>query len=137
MLRRNGRRSKATRTRTASRSAASGGSPLETLLDAQLRSVGITQFVRQAALVPGRRFKADFYFPEARLCVEVQGGLFLPRGAHSGGTGAERDYEKAALTALEGVWTLFVSGRQVRSGQALAWIAKLITLRCGKSMQNG
>ena len=103
---------------------------METLLDAQLRSAGLTKFVRQAELVPGRRFKHDFYFPDARLAVEVQGGLWIPKGAHSGGAGSERDYEKAALTALQGVWTLFVSGRHVRAGQALAWIEALL-LRSG------
>jgi hypothetical protein len=81
---------------------------------------------RQAALVPGRRFRHDFYWPSARLAVEVNGGTWIPGTAHSSGAGIERDYEKAALTALNGVWTLFVSGRQVRSGEALAWIEALL-----------
>lgn len=112
---------------------------METLLDAQLRSVGITRYERQAALVPGRKFRHDFYFPDAALCVEVQGGLWLPKGAHTGGS-QEKDYEKAALTALQGVWTLFVSGRHVRQGTALAWIEALLMrsgVSCGQRTPGG
>lgn len=126
MRRFSGRRLRATRTRKAtSPTGAGGGSALEDLLDAQLRSIGYTGYVRQAVLVPGRRFRHDFYFPEARLCVEVQGGLWLPKGAHTGGA-QEKDYEKSALTLLQGIQTLFVSGRHVRQGTALAWIEALL-----------
>ena len=89
--------------------------------------------------MPGRRFKHDFYWESARLAVEVNGGTWIPGAAHSGGAGIERDYEKAALTALQGVWTLFVSGRQVRSGQALAWIEALLNrsgVTSGKQIPN-
>ena len=99
---------------------------MEDLLAEQCRLAGLPKPERQVALVPGRRFKHDFYWPQARIAVEVNGGLFLPRGAHSGGTGAERDYEKAALTLLQGVSTVFVSGRHVRQGTALAWIEALL-----------
>ena len=127
MPRFSGRKRKATVTRRASSpKAASGGSVLETLLYEQVRQAGLPLPERQAALVPLRRFRHDFYWPNARLAVEVNGGTWIPGAAHSGGAGIERDYEKAALTALNGVWTLFVSGRQVRSGQALAWIEGIL-----------
>ena len=125
MPRSSGRRSRATRTSRAS-SPSGAGSGLEDLLLSQCRSAGLPEPERQAALVPLRRFRWDFYWPQAKLGVEVNGGLWLPRGAHSGGSGTERDYEKAALGALQGVWTLFVSGRQIKSGQALGWIEALL-----------
>ena len=87
--------------------------------------------------MPGRRYRHDFYWPDARLAVEVNGGLYLPRGAHSGGTGAERDYEKAALTALEGIQTLFVSGRHVKTGKALEWITALLMQRYAPRTHGG
>lgn len=124
------RRTRSATPRASSRSSARGGSPLEALLIEQVRSAGLPLPVVQAALVPGRRFRHDFYWPSARLAVEVNGGTWIPGTGHTSGRGIERDYEKAALTALQGIWTLFVSGRQVKSGQALAWIEALL-LRTG------
>lgn len=98
---------------------------MEELLAEQCRLAGLPKPERQAALVPGRRFRHDFFWPGASLAVEVQGGLWLPKGAHTGGS-QEKDYEKAALTLLQGVTTLFVSGRHVKQGTALAWIEALL-----------
>lgn len=120
-----GRKRRATRKATASPRKGNAGSALEDLLCEQLRLAGLPKPERQSALVPGRKFRADLYFPEARLAVEVHGGIYM-QGRHSRGTGQESDYEKAALTALQGIWTLFVSGRHVRTGTALAWIEALL-----------
>jgi very-short-patch-repair endonuclease len=81
---------------------------------------------RQAKLIPGRKFAFDFAWPEHRLAVEVQGGIWLRKGAHTSGQGVTRDCEKAALALLEGFRTLAVTGEQVRSGDALRWIERLI-----------
>jgi hypothetical protein len=132
-----GRNCGATATRKASsRKRGGAGSVLETLLYEQVRQAGLPLPERQVALVPSRRFRHDFYWPSYGLAVEVNGGTWIPGTAHSNGAGIERDYEKAALTALAGVWTLFVSGRQVRSGQALAWISALITRNSGSATPN-
>ena len=125
MRRGRGPRVRGSRTAASSPRRASGGSVLEDLLCEQLRLAGLPKPERQSALVPGRKFRADLYFPEARLAVEVHGGIYT-QGRHSRGTGQESDYEKAALTALQGIWTLFVSGRHVRTGTALAWIEALL-----------
>jgi hypothetical protein len=109
---------------------------LEAQLDAQLRSVGFTQYEKQAGLVPGRRFRHDFYFPAIRTAVEVQGGIWTA-GRHSRGAGMEADFEKCALARLQGVSTVFVSGRHVRSGQALAWILALHGASCGPKTSGG
>lgn len=112
---------------------------MEELLADQCRSAGLPKPERQAVLVPGRRFRHDFYWPEARLAVEVQGGLWLPKGAHTGGS-QEKDFEKAALTLLQGITTLFVSGRHVKQGTALAWIEALLNrsgATCGQRTHGG
>jgi len=128
-----GRKRRVTATpKGGSRNSGNGGSVLEEMFLEQVRLAGLPLPERQVGLVPGRRYKHDFYWPSARLAVEINGGTWVPGMAHSGGAGLERDYEKAALTALQGVWTLFVSGRQVRSGQALAWLEALL-LRSGVS----
>ena len=86
---------------------------------------------RQAALVPSRRFRFDLCWPAVRLAVEVQGGIFLPKGAHTSGKGVTRDCEKAALAMIEGWRVLPVTGGQVRSGLALKWIERLLLRSSG------
>ena len=81
---------------------------------------------RQAKLIPGRKFAFDFAWAEQRLAVEVQGGIFLPKGAHTSGPGVTRDCEKAALAMLEGYRTLAVTGAMVRDGRAVAWVEALL-----------
>jgi hypothetical protein len=118
-------------TGTGSPKKASSGSGLEDLLLAQIRAVGLPEPERQARLVPGRKFLWDFAWREHGLACEVQGGIFLPKGAHTSGVGVTRDCEKAALALLEGFVTLAVTGEHVRSGQALAWIEALL-IRIGR-----
>jgi hypothetical protein len=132
MARRGGRRSFGRSSRASWTKAetelrpASAGSGLEDLLLAQIRAVGLPEPERQAKLVPGRKFLHDFVWREHRLAVEVQGGIWLRKGAHTSGQGVTRDCEKAALALLEGFRTLPVTGEQVRSGDALRWIERLI-----------
>jgi len=121
----NGQRSRASGKTVRSPRKAGNGSALEDLLAEQIRLMQLPPPERQAKLVPGRKFAHDFYWPRQRLAVEVNGGTWRP-GAHSSGAGIERDYEENALTLLEGVRTLFVSGQQVRSGEALTWIHALL-----------
>ena len=105
---------------------ANAGSRLEDLLAGQIKAAGLPEPVREAMLVPGRRFRWDFAWPIHRLSVEVQGGLFLPKGAHTSGVGVTRDCEKGALALLEGYRPLSVTGEQIRTGRALAWIEALL-----------
>ncbi len=93
----------------------------EELLAFQLRAAQAPAFERQFRIHPQRRFRCDFYFPGARLAVEVDGGGFIG-GRHSRGAGIESDCEKSALIALLPARLLRVTPRQVRDGRALAWI---------------
>ena len=103
------------------------GSVHEETLVAQIAAAALPPPKRQQCLVPGRKFKSDLSWDEPHwLSVEVNGGLWLPKGGHTTGRGAERDYEKCALTALAGYRTVFVSPGQVKSGKALAWIEALL-----------
>ena len=59
------------------------------------------EFVREAILVPGRKFRVDFYVPRNRAVFEIQGGTFT-KGGHSTGTGISRDCEKSNLLQING-----------------------------------
>ena len=69
----------------------------------------------------GRRFRADFAYPDAHLLIEVDGGSFVA-GRHSRGTGFELDAEKASLAATLGYRVIRVTPRHIADGRAITWI---------------
>jgi hypothetical protein len=58
---------------------------------------------------------------EPVLAIEIDGGGWT-NGRHSRGAGIEKDCEKSALIAAAGYRLIRVTPKQVRTGQALAWI---------------
>src|SRR6185436_1934020 len=123
-------------------------SKLEEDLARQLDAAGMS-YEREFRLLAGRKFRADFkvwrengpglvavykpsdplgdYYqsvPDAfryvRILVEVNGQG--PQGRHGGYGHAESDAEKLSAAACLGYRVLTVTGKQVASGQALAWI---------------
>jgi hypothetical protein len=81
--------------------------------------------VCEQAFHPTRRWRFDLAFKIAKLGVEVDGGGFV-QGRHSRGMGMERDTEKFAEAMVLGWRVLRVTTKQVRCGQAIAWIQKLL-----------
>lgn len=87
----------------------------------QIRMAGLPDPVREFKAILGRRFRWDFAWPEHKLLVEVQGGIWQ-RGGHSTGKGITRDAEKLNLASLAGYRSLAFTADQIRGGQALAWL---------------
>ena len=79
------------------------------------------------AQLHGRRFEIDFAWLDARLGVEIQGGIWRRGGgAHSRPANLERDVEKAQA-ALRLSWRIVpVTPQQVKSGYALELIEELL-----------
>lgn len=98
----------------------------EDTLAFQLKAVKAPLFERQFRINPERRFMADFYFPAARVVVEVEGGGFV-NGRHSRGAGIENDAEKSALIAQMPARLIRVTPKQVKNGRALDWILKALS----------
>lgn len=70
-----------------------------------------------------RRWRFDWAWVEARVALEVDGGVYTS-GRHTRGAGYERDCEKLAEAALLG-WTVFrASTGQVADGTAMSWIER-------------
>jgi hypothetical protein len=65
--------------------------------------------------IPGRRFRLDYAWPDHRIGLEVQGGIWI-RGKHSRGAGQKIDMEKNNLGILHG-WRVFqcVPGQEVQT----------------------
>jgi hypothetical protein len=75
----------------------------------------------EACFHPRRKWRIDYFWPEFRLAVEIEGGVFV-KGRHVTGTGSIGDMEKYNFITLYGFRLLRFTPRQVRSGYATALI---------------
>lgn len=103
-------------------------SQLELLLVNRLEQAGLPLGEGQGQIIPGRKFAFDrVWGPPHRIAVEVQGGVHSRMG-HSTGVGIERDCEKFSLAAAHGWRVIPVTEKQIKSGQAVTWIAAALGL---------
>ena len=72
-----------------------------------------------------RRWRFDFAWPNAKLALEVEGGVFVA-GRHSRGAGMVNDMEKYNTATLAGWKVLRVTPKQVSDGSALTLIEQAI-----------
>lgn len=104
-------------------------SAIEELLAMQLRSCKLdTGMVREHLPAKPRRWRVDFAWPDRKLAVEVEGGAWIG-GRHTRGVGFGADCEKYAELTVAGWTVLRVTGRHVKTGQALQWIEQAMALR--------
>lgn len=94
-------------------------------LDRQCELAGLPKPTPEFRFLAGRRFRFDWCWPDRSIAVEIDGGVWTG-GRHTRGAGVERDCEKYALALLAGWRVLRVTTNQVKSGQALGWIERLI-----------
>lgn len=72
-------------------------------------------------------WRFDFAFPDLKIAVEVEGGIFLKKKSrHTTGTGYQGDCEKYNNATLLGWQILRFTSQHVKSGQALGMVEKLI-----------
>jgi len=83
---------------------------------------------REHRFHPERRWRFDLAFPDLKLAVEVEGGLYV-QGRHSRGAGMEADLEKYGEGQRLG-WTIYrCSPRMVKSGAAIQTIRDLVRIK--------
>jgi very-short-patch-repair endonuclease len=102
-------------------------SNLEELLLLLIRTEGLPEPEREYMFAKsiGRRWRLDFAYPEKRIGIEVQGGIYV-RGAHSRGTGLERDYEKLNAAQMLG-WDVYqFSRKMIDNGEAIETIRRVL-----------
>jgi very-short-patch-repair endonuclease len=80
---------------------------------------------------PQRRWRFDFAFPDHKLGIEVEGGVWV-QGRHTRGAGYTADLEKYNTATLMGWRVLRVSGEMIENGEALG-----LTLEGLKENANG
>lgn len=100
----------------------------ELKLVGRIQRHGLPTPTLQVALIPGRRFRWDVVFPEQKVAVELQGGVFA-NGRHTRGAGFESDCEKAALGQIAGYICLSLTPGMVESGLALTLIEQALHAR--------
>ena len=76
---------------------------------------------------PPRRYRWDFCHLESKVAIEIQGGVWMRRSGHSGGTGLVKDYEKLCLAAAEG-WRVFLLADRMITDEYLKLIESAIFL---------
>jgi len=104
-------------------------SELEELLAFQIKAAELPEPQREYRFYPERRFRADFAWPEVKLLVEIEGGIYKARSGHRTSSGVLRDMEKGNLAALGGWVYLRFSAKQVQDGSALNVIEQAIELQ--------
>ncbi len=115
------RRSKAFTVKVPRANAADG-------LMTQIVQIGLEPPVREYRFHDVRHWRFDLAWPIWKLAVEADGGGFVA-GRHGRGVGMESDREKFAEAACLGWVVVGVTPKQIRSGQAISWIERLLAIR--------
>ena len=92
-------------------------SPLEALLEKQLKAANVTGYVREVTFHPKRKWRFDFAWPEYKLAVEVEGW-----GRHQRRGGFNKDAEKYNAALLLGWRVLRFPGPAVKDRTAIGTI---------------
>ncbi len=95
------------------------------IIDAAFKAAGIQVPVREYRITETRRFRWDYAWPEYRVALEQQGGVWS-RGAHGRGTGIVRDQEKANLAAMHGWLCLYCQPRDLLKRETMEAIARTL-----------
>ena len=104
----------------------------ERLFAHQCAVVGIAAPIPQYQFAAelGRKWAADFAWPDLKLIVEIEGGIHQRGGgAHSRPMGILRDMEKSNHAVLLGWRVLRFSTDEVKSGHALRFVERVMDPR--------
>ena len=87
------------------------------------QALGIPTPVAEYRFAPPRRWRLDFAWPEQKLALEVEGGVWTG-GRHTRGSGFIGDMEKYNALAMMRWYLLRVTPTQIKSGEAATLVAK-------------
>ncbi len=74
-----------------------------------------------------RLWRFDFAWPEVKVVVDVQGGIWN-RGGHVRGRGYLNDCEKLNTAILLGYKVLYVCSIHIENGMAIKWIKNALNI---------
>ena len=102
-------------------------SKLESLLDRKIDEAGLPKPVREFRFFKSRRWRSDFAWPESKLLVEVEGGIWV-KGAHTRGAHFTRDCYKYNYASILGYTLLRFTAGMIRNGDAIEQIKLALEL---------
>lgn len=85
---------------------------------AQCTALGLPEPVAEHKFHPTRKWRFDYAWPDHKLALEVQGGLFV-QGRHSRGAALMKEHEKLNAAVQLGWRVGFVTPKQVANGEAV------------------
>lgn len=91
-------------------------------------SMGIPKPVEEFKFCNTRKFRFDFCWPEHKLALECEGGIFTKQ-AHGSITGQLRDIEKYNLAACEGYRVLRVVPNNLMKKETFDMIKKCLQIK--------
>lgn len=115
-----GKKSLSPRRKRSSKSR-SQTSNLELAAKQILQAHKVEPFVQEYRFHSIRRWRFDFAWPDKKLALEVEGGIFRG-GRHTSPKGFINDCEKYNTAALMGWRVIRVTSPQIKSGELLEWI---------------
>ena len=92
----------------------------------QLRLCGINLPVMEHRFHPSRRWRFDFAYPDKKLAIEYQGGVYMNKSGHSNVSGMERDCLKFSSAAALGWRVMPINAGMVRRGEAVQLVAEAL-----------
>ena len=80
---------------------------------------GMPEPVREYVYAPPRKFRSDFCWLDARLLVELEGGVWGGKSGHNSGVGIERDCERSRLASRNGFRVYRVTRKSLDESEAV------------------
>lgn len=93
-------------------------SELEDTLLLAIRGAGLPIPEREYRFAAPRRWRFDFCYPDRKLAIECQGGIYSG-GRHARGYGIDADLEKHNAAVLRGWDVLYFTSSMINGGLAL------------------
>lgn len=93
-------------------------STLEHAFATMLQAYQFIEPIREYRFNAKRRFRFDFAWPDCKIAVECEGGVYT-QGRHTRGKGFESDCEKYNLATLQGWRVLRFTRRIIESREAI------------------
>lgn len=79
---------------------------------------------REHRFHPTRRWRFDFAWPEKKLAIECEGGIWTG-GAHARGAHFNSDTEKYNEATLLGWRVLRFTSNQIKNGKVVEWLTRV------------
>jgi len=100
------------------------------LLATMITTTGMPAPAREHRFSPERRWRFDLAWPEVKLAVEVEGGVWQ-MGRHQRPVGFQNDVDKYNAAVLLGWRLLRVTPQMVQDGRALRLVEEVLRGRDG------